>query len=119
MEYERAPIGTQPDMQPRPELINPALDWLASLDAQDSSCLKGSPLERTGRKRILRNVAMAMGNSRDRRFLSQLGRLGGQTADEILRDTAEWARAQIITSNPDQVSLGTWSQKPLLASESR
>jgi epoxyqueuosine reductase len=100
---KRAPIGTQPDMQPRPELINPALDWLASLDAQDfKHCLKGSPLERTGRKRILRNVAMAMGNSRDRRFLSQLDAWAGQTADEILRDTAEWARAQIITSNPDQ-----------------
>ena len=54
-----APIGVQPDMQPRPELINPTLDWLASLDAQDfKRYFKGSPLERTGRKRLLRNCLL-------------------------------------------------------------
>ncbi len=60
-------------MQPRPELINPALDWLAAMDAREfKRRFKGSPLERTGRKRLLRNVAIAMGNSGDARFLPQL-----------------------------------------------
>jgi epoxyqueuosine reductase len=94
-----APIGVQPDMQPRPELINPTLDWLASLDAQDfKRYFKGSPLERTGRKRLLRNVAIAMGNSHDCRFLPQLDAWITQTTDETLRETAEWARAQITES---------------------
>jgi epoxyqueuosine reductase len=86
-------------MQPRPELINPTLDWLASLDAQDfKRYFKGSPLERTGRKRLLRNVAIAMGNSHDCRFLPQLDAWITQTTDETLRETAEWARAQITES---------------------
>jgi epoxyqueuosine reductase len=94
----RAPITVHPDMQPRPELINPALDWLASLDPQQfKRRFKGSPLERTGRKRLLRNVAIAMGNSAERRFLPQLEAWASDPADEVLRDSAEWARTQILS----------------------
>jgi epoxyqueuosine reductase len=93
-----APIGVHPDMQPRPELINPSLDWLASLDAQDfKHYFKGSPLERTGRKRLQRNAAIAMGNSGERRFLPQLEARAGQTADEVLREAAQWACAEILS----------------------
>ncbi len=57
---------------PRPELINPALAWLASLDSREfKRHFKGSPLERTGRKRLLRNVAIAMGNSGIRQAFSR------------------------------------------------
>ena len=90
-------------MQPRSELINPALDWFASMDAQDfKRHFKGSPLERTGRKRLLRNVAIAMGNSRDRRFLPQLDMWAEQTTDEVLRESAEWARAEIVAASSTQ-----------------
>ncbi len=58
------------DMLPRPQLINPALDWLASMDsAEFNRWFKGSPIERTRRKRMQRNVAIAMGNSGDPCFL--------------------------------------------------
>jgi epoxyqueuosine reductase len=94
----KAPISVLPDMQPRPELINPVLEWLASLDAQDfKRYFKGSPLERTGRKRLLRNVAIAMGNSGNRRFLPQLEAWSAQASDETLRETAQSARAQILS----------------------
>jgi epoxyqueuosine reductase len=83
-------------MQARRELINPALEWLAAMDGKEfKRRFKGSPMERTGRKRMLRNVAIAMGNSGDAKFLAQLEawRAG---EDAVLADAAEWARARIL-----------------------
>ena len=83
-------------MQPRTELINPALDWLAAMDAREfKRRFKGSPLERTGRKRLLRNVAIAMGNSGEARFLPQL-EAWAAGEDAVLADAAEWARARLL-----------------------
>jgi epoxyqueuosine reductase len=83
-------------MRPRSELINPALDWLAALDAsQYKQLFKGSPLERTGRKRLLRNVAIAMGNSGEARFLPQLEAWAAGD-DPVLADAAAWARARLL-----------------------
>jgi epoxyqueuosine reductase len=83
-------------MQPRPELVNPALDWLAAMDAREFKRLfKGSPLERTGHKRLLRNVAIAMGNSGEARFLPQLETLAAGD-DPVLADAAQWARQMIL-----------------------
>src|SRR5258708_34294550 len=60
-------------MQTRRELINPALEWLAGMDAAEfKRWFKGSPVGRTRRKRLLRNVAIAMGNSGEQRFAAQL-----------------------------------------------
>jgi epoxyqueuosine reductase len=99
--HPHAPIGTYEGMSARPELINPALDWLASMDAREfKRRFKGSPLERTGRKRLLRNVAIAMGNSSDPRFLPQLDAWATQTEDPVLRETAAWAHTQIATPPP-------------------
>ena len=81
---------------PRPELVNPPLDWLAALDAsQFERLFKGSPLERTGRKRLLRNVALAMGNSGEARFLPQLDAWAAGD-DPVLADAAQWARARLL-----------------------
>ena len=83
-------------MQPRPEMVNPALDWLAAMDAPRFKRLfKGSPLERTGRKRLLRNVAIAMGNSGEARFLPQLETWAAGD-DPVLADAAQWARQLIL-----------------------
>ena len=102
----KAPAGGSEGMQPRPELINPTLEWLAAMDGREfKRRFKGSPLERTGRKRLLRNVAIAMGNSGDERFLPQLQAWAENTqacatnssapAGPVLAEAAEWARAQI------------------------
>jgi epoxyqueuosine reductase len=105
----RAPIASHAGMQPRLELVNPALEWLAAMDAREFKLrFKGSPLERTGRKRLLRNVAIAMGNSGDARFLPQLDAWAGvrpadapandgDATDPVLREAAQWARARILT----------------------
>ena len=87
----RAPITPREGMLPRPELVNPALEWLASLDEPVfRRFFKGSPLERTRRKRLHRNVAIAMGNSGERRFLPQLEKWSA-SEDPVLAETAQWA----------------------------
>jgi epoxyqueuosine reductase len=96
----KAPVGDRDGMQARPELINPALDWLAAMDNKEfKRCFKGSPLERTGRKRLLRNVAIAMGNSGERQFLPQL-ETWQAGEDRVLAEAAEWARTQILAHPP-------------------
>src|ERR1035437_2140009 len=93
----KAPIGDRDGMQARPELVNPALDWLAAMDPREfKQRFKGSPLERTGRKRLLRNVAIAMGNSGDERFVSQLDAWAATAEDAVLRESALWARERIL-----------------------
>ena len=91
-----APIGTAEGMQGRRELVNPALDWLAAMDAREfKQSFKGSPLERTGRKRLLRNVAIAMGNSGDVRFAKQL-EAWRSSEDAVLAEAADWAKKRIV-----------------------
>ena len=91
----RAPIAHTASMSPRPELINPALEWLASLDNPTfKRHFRGSPLERTGRKRLQRNVAIAMGNSADPKFLPRL-QTWSASDDPVLAEAAAWAILQI------------------------
>jgi epoxyqueuosine reductase len=91
----KAPIASKQGIAPRSELVNPDLGWLAQMDAAlFKQNFKGSPLERTKRKRLHRNVAIAMGNTRDRQFLPQL-QLWQAGDDPILSETARWAIARI------------------------
>ena len=86
------PVASKPNPLPaRTQLINPPLDWLASLDGSAfNRWFRGSPLERTRRKRVLRNVAIAMGNSGEQKFLPQL-RTWSEGEDAILAEAARWA----------------------------
>ncbi len=97
----RAPVSVKQGMEPRPELVNPPLEWLAQMDnAGFRAAFKGSPLERTRRKRLHRNVAIAMGNSRDRRFLPQL-EIWSKGDDEVLAESARWAMRRIEETSAD------------------
>jgi epoxyqueuosine reductase len=92
----KAPIGDADGMQARRELINPALDWLAAMDVKEfKRRFKGSPLERTGRKRLQRNLAIAMGNIGEERFVAQLDEWRA-SEDAVLAEAAEWARERIL-----------------------
>ncbi|HZQ43914.1 MAG TPA: tRNA epoxyqueuosine(34) reductase QueG [Acidobacteriaceae bacterium] len=87
----RAPVATSDSLPARPELINPSLEWLASMDGRTFNLtFRGSPLERTGRKRLQRNVAIAMGNSGDSRYIPKL-REWAEGDDPVLADAAQWA----------------------------
>ena len=63
---------------------------------------KGSPVERTRRKRLQRNVAIAMGNSGERRFLTQL-ETWATAEDPVLADAAQWAIRRIRNLEARQV----------------
>jgi epoxyqueuosine reductase len=92
----RAPIAVKEGMLARKELVNPALDWLAGMDAVEfKQWFKGSPLERTRRKRLHRNVAIAMGNSGEARFLPRLEEWS-KSEDEVLAESAQWALTRIV-----------------------
>jgi epoxyqueuosine reductase len=85
-------------MEPRPELVNPSLAWLAGMDAKEfKQWFRGSPLERTGRKRLHRNVALAMGNSGEREFIARL-REWSESEDAVLAESARWAIKRILSS---------------------
>ncbi|HEY6376690.1 MAG TPA: 4Fe-4S double cluster binding domain-containing protein, partial [Edaphobacter sp.] len=91
----RAPVAVKEGMLARPELVNPALEWLAGMDAAEfKHWFKGSPIERTRRKRLHRNVAIAMGNSGDQQFLPQL-EAWSTGEDPVLAESATWALGQI------------------------
>ena len=91
----KAPIGTDPDLEPRPELVNPTLDWLSELDeSQFERLFNGSPVRRAGFLGMRRNIAVAMGNSGLARFAPRLA-MWAQSADEGVRAAAHWAIARL------------------------
>lgn len=97
----RAPVAASGLLPARQELVNPALQWLAEMDGPTfNRVFRGSPLERTRRKRILRNVAIAMGNSGEREFLSQL-EAWIEGDDAVLAEAAAWAADRLRENSSD------------------
>ncbi len=87
----KAPIAADPDLAPREELVNPSLEWLASLsEAEFESNFNGSPVRRAGFLGLRRNIAIAMGNSGQRGFTSILSDWAA-ASDAGLRAAARWA----------------------------
>ena len=74
----KAPATDAAEFQPRPELVNPSLQWLAEIGMEEfRSALRESPVRRAKRSGLRRNAVIAMGNSGERNFLPLLGRLSG------------------------------------------
>jgi epoxyqueuosine reductase len=91
----RAPLSADAELAVRPELVNPALTWLAELDAQSFRRLfRQSPVQRTKLGGLLRNVAIAMGNSGFAGYLPKLQEWAGAT-DPVLSEAAQWALARL------------------------
>ncbi len=90
----KAPASPEPALAPR-EQLNPAnLEWLLSLDeASFEAEFAGTPMHRTGRAALLRNAAIALGNSRDPQALPVLER-ASHDPDPLVREAAEWAQGQ-------------------------
>ena len=87
----RAPASADPDLAPRKPLVNPPLDWLAEIDeAQFGRWFNGSPVRRAKWGGLRRNLAIAMGNSGQPRFLPILGQWSADT-DPVVADAARWA----------------------------
>jgi len=90
-----APLGAEPALQPRPELVNPALDWLAAMDDESfADSFRGSPVRRAKLSGLRRNAVLAMGNSGGREFLPRLDQLSTD-GDPIVAEHARWAAAKL------------------------
>ena len=86
-----APLTKVAEFHPRPKLVNPDLEWLASLTAaQFREAFRGSPIKRAKRTGLLRNAVVAMANSGDERFVAALQRLK-EDEDPIIAEHARWA----------------------------
>jgi len=87
----KAPATTAPEFSAREGLVNPALDWLAEMSAEEfRETFGGSPVQRTKRSGLRRNAVIAMGNSGNQQFLPLLEVLV-LDEDEAVADSAHWA----------------------------
>jgi epoxyqueuosine reductase len=76
---------------PRAELTAPALsDLLALDDAGFRQVFSGSPIKRIGRDRMVRNAAIAAGNSGSAALIAPLERLANDP-DPVVAEAAGWA----------------------------
>jgi epoxyqueuosine reductase len=91
----RAPVSGDAELAVRQELVNPALEWLAELNPESFHRLfRHSPVSRAKLPGLLRNVAIAMGNSGLRRYLPKLQEWS-RANDPVLAEAAAWASRQI------------------------
>jgi epoxyqueuosine reductase len=94
----KAPFTNATEFQPREGLVNPALDWLAEMSAEEfREKFRGSPVRRTKHAGLRRNAAIAIGNSGDARFLPLLERLS-KDEDSVVAASAKWAKAKLEAS---------------------
>jgi epoxyqueuosine reductase len=88
-----APLTSEPAFSPRH--LAPALDQLADLEeAQFGELYAHSPVQRAKYAGLLRNVAIAMGNSRLAKFRAALETLA-QAPNETVAEHARWALGRL------------------------
>jgi epoxyqueuosine reductase len=93
----KAPISFDPELEARPELVNPALASLAAMDeAEFERSFDGSPVRRAQFNGLRRNVAIAMGNSGVGLFAPWLEKWIAH-ADEGVRVAAQWALEKLAS----------------------
>ncbi len=106
--WNRAPlVSARPEWQPRAGLDAPTLTGLWSMRDDDlRKMLKGSPMKRTGVKRLRRNLAVAIANSGDAEAHAALEASAAAAAvgpdegrpslsDPLVAEHVEWARREI------------------------
>jgi epoxyqueuosine reductase len=95
----KAPHTNAREFQARDGLVNPALEWLAEMIAEEfREKFRGSAVRRAKRSGLRRNAAIAMGNSGDRRFEPLLEKLR-RDEDEVVAESAAWGATKISQSN--------------------
>jgi epoxyqueuosine reductase len=103
-EHKRPVATTLPEFAVRDELVNPNLERLARMLREEFQQLfRGSPVKRAKYEGLLRNVAVAMGNSGRTEFLPLLEELAaGESA--VVAEHARWSidqltRNQVVKSS--------------------
>ncbi len=94
--WNRHAVAPSPDLlAPRSENVLPRLEELLALDETAfRRRFRKSPVRRAGRGGLLRNVAIAMGNSGDARYTEQLA-CALHDAEPLVRGHAAWALARL------------------------
>jgi epoxyqueuosine reductase len=78
-------------LNPREDLSSPDLRQLLLLDDEGfRSHFRKSPIKRTKRRGLARNIAVAMGNSGDSRYIPDL-EIAARDADPVVSEHAAWA----------------------------
>jgi epoxyqueuosine reductase len=91
----KAPATSAAEFEPREGLVNPALDWLAEMPAEEfREVFRGSPIRRAKLSGLRRNAVMAMGNSGDKRFMPTLTILC-EDPDLVVAEHARWALGRL------------------------
>jgi epoxyqueuosine reductase len=92
---KRPPASAAPEFQPREELVNPPLEWLAKMSRDEfNQTFRGTPIKRAKYIGLRRNVAIAMGNSGEASFLANLQDME-QDDDPAVREAALWAATRL------------------------
>ncbi len=87
----KAPVSTLAEFQPQPDLVNPALEWLAQMTEEEfRQRFRGSPIKRAKRAGLRRNAVVALGNSGNEKFLPLLQDLVTDPDPNLSRH-ARWA----------------------------
>ena len=86
-----APPTSLPEFEPQEGFYHPDLHWLAQMN-EDAyrRVFRGSPIKRAKYAGLMRNVAIAMGNSGNREFLADLHEMA-EGADPVLKEHIKWA----------------------------
>ena len=102
-----------PNLQARTNLNAPKLSELSEMDdAAFRKFFSKSPIKRTGHKRYLRNILIAIGNSDDRSLLPVVKSLTSNRSS-LIADTARWALNRL--TQRDKKSAKNKSSQPIIA----
>ncbi len=93
-----AQVAQQSAYHARDSLVSPPLDHLVTLDDRAFRDLfSQSPIKRIGRDRFIRNVLIAIGNSKDASHISHITDLLGDTSP-LVRAMAVWALGELASA---------------------
>jgi epoxyqueuosine reductase len=91
----KAPHSATPEFAAREGLVNPALEWLAEMSAEEfRERFRGSPIRRAKYAGLRRNVAIAIGNSGRVGFVPVLEQLTSDS-EAAVRESATWAKERL------------------------
>ena len=107
------PPGRHLAFLPRAELAAPALaDLLALDDAAFRNVFAGSPIKRIGRNRMVRNAAIAAGNSGLPSLVPHLQALVDDE-DEVVAEAARWALGRLSEAVAARLSAATHEERSI------
>ena len=102
---KRAPISEMKEFEPRDDLYNPSLSSLSGISPEEfRELFRGSPIKRTKRRGLLRNIMVAMGNSGDRDYVAHI-KTCLQDEEPLVRAHAVWALWKIEGAKSRQALL--------------